>query len=127
MPPGYHASVYASGLTHPTAMAIRPGGALFVTEDIGRVVAVTRGMRRPHLVARGIPVPLGLVWLDRSRLVVSAQGRLLSMRVARNGAVTSTRVLVSHLPYKLHQQDNVLFTGGRLVFGSGSTCNACNE
>jgi glucose/arabinose dehydrogenase len=127
LPAGYHASVYASGLTHPTAMAIRPGGAVYVTEDVGRVVAVTRGTRRPRTVARGIPVPLGVVWLDRAHLVVSAQGRLLDLRIGRNGVVTGTRVVVSHLPFKLHQQDNVLMSGGRLLFGSGSTCNACRE
>lgn len=127
LPAGYHAQVYASGLFHPTALAFRPGGQLYVTQDDGRVVAVHRGSRSPHVVARGLPVALGLVWLDRSRLVVSVSGRLVRFDIGRDGAVTGSSVLVGGLPYKLHQQDNVLFHRGRLVFGSGSTCNACRE
>ena len=127
LPPGYHAQLYASGLTHPTAIAFRPNGALYVTEDVGRVVTVARGARRPHIVARGLPVPLGLTWLGRNRLVVSAQGRLVRLDVSRRGAVVGRRTLLSGLPFGLHQQDNVLYHRGRLVFGSGSTCNACRE
>jgi glucose/arabinose dehydrogenase len=127
LPAGYHAQLYASGLTHPTAMAFRPGGALYVTQDVGRVVAVQRGTRRAHVVARGLPVPLGLTWLNRRQLVVSAQGRLVRLDVASGGGVTAAHTLVSGLPFGLHQQDNVLYDHGRLVFGSGSTCNACRE
>jgi glucose/arabinose dehydrogenase len=127
LPPGYHARLYASGLTHPTAMAFRPNGGLYVTEDVGRVVAVSPGTRRPRLVARGLPVPLGLTWLEPNRLVVSAQGRLVRLDLSHRGAVVRTRTLVSGLPFRLHQQDNVVYHGGRLVFGSGSTCNACVE
>ena len=127
LPPGYHAEVYARGLTHPTAMAFRPHGALYVTEDVGRVVAVLPRTRRPRVVARGFPVPLGLTWLDRRRVVVSAQGRLVRLDVAANGRVVRSRTLVSGLPFRLHQQDNVLYHNGRLIFGSGSTCNACRE
>lgn len=127
LPPGYHASVYASGLSHPTAMAFRPNGVLYVTEDVGRVVAVAEGTRRPRTVVRGLNVPLGLVWLGRSRLIVSTQGRLLRMTLDRNGSVRRTDALVKGLPFGLHQQDNVIFHGGRLYLGSGSTCNACAE
>ena len=127
LPPGYRAQVYATGLTHPTAMAFRPHGGLYITEDVGRVVALAPGTRHPHVVARGLPVPLGLAWLGRRRLVVSAQGRLVRLDVSRGGGVVGTRTLVSGLPFRLHQQDNVLYHNGRLIFGSGSTCNACVE
>ena len=127
LPPGYQASVYASGLTHPTALAFRPNGLLYVTEDVGRVVVVAPGTRRPRVIARGIKVPLGLAWLDRKTLIVSAQGRLLRLTTGANGSVTRTRTIVGRLPFGLHQQDNVLVDHGRLLFGSGSTCNACTE
>lgn len=127
VPPGYRAQVYASGLTHPTAMAFRPDGGLYVTEDVGRVVAVSQRSRRPHVVLGGLPVPLGLTWLDRRRLVVSEQGRLVRLDVTPAGTVAASRTLVSRLPFRLHQQDNVVFQHGRLVFGSGSTCDACSE
>lgn len=119
VPHGYRAEVYATGLTHPTAMAFGPDHRLYVTEDVGRVVSLVRGSRRPRLVASRIPVPLGLVWVGR-HLYVSAQGRLLQVR-------PRLRTIASGLPYRLHQQDNVVLWNGRLVFGSGSTCDACRE
>jgi glucose/arabinose dehydrogenase len=41
--------------------------------------------------------------------------------------VVERRALVTGLPYGRHQQDNVVFSHGRLYFGSGSTCDACRE
>ena len=127
LPPGYSARVYAHGLEHPTAMAFRPGGGLFVTEDTGRLVVVPRGGHRPRLVAKGLGVPLGLVWLDRTHLVISTQGRLLRLTIGRGGALVATRALVTHLPYGEHQQDNVVWFHKRLYVGSGATCDACVE
>jgi glucose/arabinose dehydrogenase len=119
VPHGYRVQLYASGLVHPTAMAFGPDRRLYVTEDVGRVVSVLRGSRRPRRVAARIPTPLGLVWVGR-RLYVSAQGRLLQVR-------PTLRTVVAGLPFGLHQQDNVVWFRGRLVFGSGSTCDACRE
>ncbi len=127
LPTGYHATVYAAGLYHPTALAFRPGGPLYVTEDNGHLAVVSRGARSPRIAARGLGVPLGLVWLGRSRLVVSTSGRLIRLDLSRAGALVRKRTLVGGLPYRLHQQDAVLLDHGRLVFGSGSTCNACRE
>ena len=127
LPHGFEARVEATGLTHATAMAFRPGGGLYATEDTGRLVVVPRGRRRARVVAHGLGVALGLVWIGRTRLVVSTQGRLLELRIGRTGGVAGMRRLVAHLPYGEHQQDNVLLLRGRLYFGSGSTCNACVE
>jgi glucose/arabinose dehydrogenase len=127
LPHGYAASVYANGLTHPTALAFRPGGGLYVTEDTGGLAVIARGRRRARTIARALGVPLGLVWLDRSHLVVSTQGKLLRLTIAPSGVVAAKKILLAHLPYGLHQQDNVVRFRGRLYFGSGSTCNACAE
>jgi glucose/arabinose dehydrogenase len=128
LPPGYNAHVYATGLQHPTAMAFRPGGGgLFVTEDTGRLVVIPIGGRRPRVVARNLGVPLGLLWLDRSHLVISTQGRLLRLTIGRGGSLLATRTLVAHLPFGEHQQDNVVWFRNRLYVGSGSTCDACVE
>jgi glucose/arabinose dehydrogenase len=102
-------------------------GLLIADEDVGDVVAVTPGSRRPRVVAHGLSVPLGLTWLSRSRLVVSAQGRLVGFDIGNRGGVTRTRTIVGRLPYGEHQQDNVVRWHGRLYFGSGSTCDACRE
>ena len=119
VPHGYRAGIFARGLVHPTALAWGPDRRLYVTEDVGRVVSVVRGSRQPRPAVAGLPTPLGLVWVGR-RLYVSAQGRLVQVR-------PRYRVVVRGLPFKLHQQDNVVYLHGRLYFGTGSTCDACRE
>jgi glucose/arabinose dehydrogenase len=81
---------------------------------------------RPRLVASGLRTPLGLApW--GSTIFVSETGRLESLRVA-GGKVVSRSVVISGLPAKLHQQDNVVVgPDRRLYLGSGSTCDACSE
>ena len=125
LPAGYRATVYASGLTHPTAMAFGPDGRLYVTEDTGRLVVTGSGSRRPTTVASALRVPLGLLWIGR-RLVVSETGRLERFDLSGT-RLAGRRVLVRGLPYGEHQQDAVVLHRGRLVFGSGSTCDACVE
>ena len=121
VPPGFVAEIYARGLRKPTAMAFSPAGRLYLTQEGGEVVTVSRGTRRPRVVARGFATPLGLAWRGKT-LYVSARGALWRVRGGRRSAV------VSRLPHGLHQQDNVVVgRDGRLYFGSGSTCNACRE
>lgn len=123
VPAGYRVTVVARGLTHPTALAWGPRGRLYATEDVGRLVAMRGG--RPHVVARGLRTPLGLVFRGND-VYVSETGRLERLHLAA-GRVVSRRVLISRLPYGLHQQDNVVIRDRRLYFGSGSTCDACTE
>ena len=126
LPHGYHASVYARGLAHPTALAFGPDRRLYVTEDTGAVVSVAPGARRPRPFLRGLPTPLGLAWHGRT-LFVSVAGGIRSVRL-RGGRATAPRRVVSGLPFRRHQQDNVVVgRDGRLYLGSGSTCDLCRE
>ncbi len=121
LPAGYHATVFASGLDHPTAMSFGPGGRLYVAEDVGSIVSVARGATKPRPFARGLTVPLGLLWRGRT-LYVSESGKVEAIRAGRR------RVVVSGLPFGEHQQDAIVAgPDGRLYLGSGSTCNACRE
>ncbi len=123
VPAGYRASIYARGLVHPTAMSFGPDSRLYVSEDIGSVVSVARGTTRPKPFLRNLLVPLGLLWRGRT-LYVSQSGRVDAFGV--NGR--RLRVVLSGLPYKLHQQDAIVAgPDGRLYLGSGSTCDACVE
>jgi len=115
VPVGFRVEVYARGLARPTALAWGPGGSLYATQEGGAVVRV----KPRKVIASGFASPLGLVWADDGALFVSARGTL--WRVAGG----SRRALVRNLPYGRHQQDNVILHGGRLYFGSGSTCDAC--
>lgn len=122
VPSSYKVSTYASGLTHPSAMSFGPNGRLYVSEDTGKIVSVTRGTTRPRVFARKLVVPLGLLWRGRT-LYVSESGKVEALRTG--GA---RRTVVSGLPYKLHQQDAIVAgPDGRLYLGSGSTCDACVE
>jgi glucose/arabinose dehydrogenase len=126
VPSGFRAEVYARGLDHPTAMAFGPDGRLYVTQEVGTVVRVGPATRRPRVLARNIPTPLGLAWIG-NRLFISAQGRL-ERRTLRDGRLVGRRILLSGLPFGRHQQDNVVVgPDGRLYIGSGSTCDACVE
>jgi glucose/arabinose dehydrogenase len=117
VPPGFRVDVYARGLEHPTALAWGPGGVLYATQEGGAVVRV----KPRKVIARGFATPLGLAWGGDGALFVSARGTL--WRVAGG----SRRALVRNLPYGRHQQDNVVLHQGRLYFGSGSTCDVCQE
>jgi glucose/arabinose dehydrogenase len=122
--PAFRAEILTRGLTHPTAIAYGPDGRIYATEDVGKLVAVTpRGA--VQAVAAELRTPLGLVWRGES-LFVSEQGRMERFDFA-GGRVVKRRVVISGLPYHLHQQDNVVLWHGRLYFGSGSTCDACRE
>jgi glucose/arabinose dehydrogenase len=119
VPAAYAVSAYARGLERPTAFAWSPGGKLYATQENGKVVVVRPG-KAPQVAARGFDVPLGLAFVDKT-LYVSAQGAL--WRVSGG----TKRAVVRGLPFGRHQQDNVVYTNGRLYFGSGSTCDACRE
>jgi glucose/arabinose dehydrogenase len=126
VPSGFRAEIYARGLKHPTAMAFGPDGRLYVTEDVGRVVRVGPGTRRPGVMLRNLPTPLGLAWIDH-RLYVSEQGRLDRFTLS-GGSLGGRHALIRGLPFGRHQQDNVVVgPDGRLYVGSGSTCDACAE
>ena len=126
VPRGFRAEIFARGLSRPTAMAYGPDGRLYVTQETGELVVVRPRSRRPRVLASGFPTPLGLAWRGRS-LFVSAQGRLERLRLVA-GRLAGRRAIVTGLPFGLHQQDNVVVgPGGRLLLGSGSTCNACRE
>jgi glucose/arabinose dehydrogenase len=126
VPSRFRAEVYATGLTRPTAMAYGPDGRLYLAEETGAVVVVPPGSRRPRPFVAGFPTPLGLAWKG-ARLYVSAQGRLESVRLA-GGKAVGRRTILAGLPYRLHQQNNVVVgRDRRLYLGSGSTCNACEE
>jgi glucose/arabinose dehydrogenase len=123
VPNGYRASVYATGLDHPTALSFGPDGRLYVSEDVGSVVSVARGTTRPRPFLRNLVVPLGLLWRGRT-LYVSESGEVEAFGVTGR----RLRVVLSHLPYKEHQQDEIVAgPDGRLYLGSGSTCDACVE
>ena len=122
VPTGYSVATWATGLEHPTALSFGPDHRLYVSEDVGKVVSVSRGTARPRPFASGLTVPLGLLWRGQT-LYVSESGRVQTLTLAG-----SRRTIVSGLPFGLHQQDAIVAgPDGRLYLGSGSTCDSCKE
>ena len=122
VPSGYSVATWATGLEHPTALSFGPDRRLYVSEDVGKVVSVSRGTARPRPFASGLTVPLGLLWRGQT-LYVSESGRVQTLTLAGR-----RRTIVSGLPFGLHQQDAIVAgPDGRLYLGSGSTCDSCKE
>jgi len=120
LPAGFTATTVATGLTHPTAMAFGPDRRLYVAQDVGSIVRIVGSRPRPY--ARGLDVPLGLLWRNGT-LYVSERGRVET--VATGG---QRKAILTRLPFGRHQQDAIVAgPDGRLYLGSGSTCDVCRE
>jgi glucose/arabinose dehydrogenase len=124
LPRGFHASVFASGLSNPTALAIGPDRRVYVAEGNGQIVAVGSG--GTTTIASGFSTPLGLAWHGHT-LYVSSTGEVSTLTASKNFRSFSRRVIISGLPTGRHQNDGMAFRGGWLYLGVGSTCNACVE
>src|SRR5262245_60031135 len=76
---GLHATTYATGLTHATAMAFDSEGRLWVAtadySDAGEdaVYVVPELGAAPVAAVRGLHTPLGLLWIDDSLYVASKE------------------------------------------------------
>jgi glucose/arabinose dehydrogenase len=128
VPSGFRATVYATGLVHPTALAFGPHGFLYATEEAGRVVSFSQAAKAPRVFAKGFrESALGLLWYAGG-LYVSDKGRVSRLRDTDGDRRVDRRsVILDHLPNGLHQQDSIVQLHGRLYLGSGSTCNACPQ
>lgn len=124
LPRGFHAGIYAQGLSHPTAMAFGPDGRLYVANEDGSIAIAGSGGIRPVATVSG--VPLGLAWHNHV-LYVSSTGIVTAFTPSRSYRSFSRRVIVSGLPTGRHQNDGMAFRGKWLYLGVGSTCNACGE
>ncbi|MBX5476416.1 MAG: PQQ-dependent sugar dehydrogenase [Clostridia bacterium] len=132
VPPGddpdrFVRSTFAQGLAQPTAMAFGRDGTLYVTELVGRVVALkdTDGdgaADQTSVFADGLTDPLGVAVLRAGDLVVSQRGRLTRLRdTDGDGAADQREDIVTGLPVGRHQNDNVVLgPDGRLYWGQGS-------
>lgn len=124
LPRGFHAGVYASGLTNPTALAVGPDKRLYVAQQNGLIVAV--GASGMTTIASGLATPLGLAW-HRHTLYVSWTGRVSTLRPSKDYRSFKERTIVRGLPTGRHQNDGMAFRGAWMYLGVGSTCNACAE
>jgi glucose/arabinose dehydrogenase len=124
LPGGFHATVYARGLSEPTAMSFGPDGRLYVAEAAGSIVAI--GKTGTQGIAGVSATPLGLTW-HAGKLYVSYTGAVETLTPSRGYRSFTSHVIISGLPTGRHQNDSMAFLGGWMYLGVGSTCNACTE
>jgi glucose/arabinose dehydrogenase len=135
-PPGFRVDVYTRDVPNARAMALGPGGTLFVgTRDDGRVYAVVdadgdqRG-DRVHVIARGLNMPAGVDVRDGA-LYVSAVDRVLRFDdIERRLDDPPAPVVVSDaFPDDEHHGWKFIRFGpdGRLYVPVGAPCNICRK
>ncbi|MGI8825733.1 MAG: PQQ-dependent sugar dehydrogenase [Chloroflexota bacterium] len=124
VPPGFRVDLYAGGLTSPTAMSFGPDKRLYVSQADGHILAI--GNHRIVRVASGFATPLGLTWYGR-RLFVSSTGTVSTLTPSRGFSRFARRDIITGLPTGRHQNDGLVFHGGWIYLGVGSTCDACRE
>ncbi len=133
MPDGFSASVFASGLGSPRALAVDPTGTLLVSmPSRGQIVALPdRGGRAadPVVVADGLHLPHGLAFRGGD-LYVAETGRIV--RFAYDATTRRARnptVVVPDLPAGQHHWTrSIAFGPDRGLYVSiGSSCDVCRE
>jgi glucose/arabinose dehydrogenase len=124
LPRGFHAGIFASGLSYPTALAVGPDRRVYVAQQDGLILAVGSGGKAT--VASGFSTPLGLAWHGHT-LYVSSTGQIWTLTPSRGYRSFRRRAIVSGLPTGRHQNDGIAFQSGWMYVGVGSTCDACVE
>ena len=129
-PSGLHATVYARGLTHVSALAYDRRGRLWATvsgatthASDGLYVIARRGAA-PRKVAGGLTAPLGLVWVS-NRLIVSSLGRVTAFS-GFDGTRFAHRSVILDGPVAGGENNNVVLApNGRLLMGVSASCDHC--
>lgn len=124
VPSGFHTSVFVSGLNEPTALAVGPDHRVYIAQQNGQILVLSK----PGLttIARGFNTPLGLAWHNH-RLYVSSMAKVSTLTPSKKYSVFRRRVIVRGLPVREHQNDGIAFRHRWMYLGAGSTCNACRE
>jgi glucose/arabinose dehydrogenase len=133
VPPGFHAGIFASGLTGVRFMAVDPAGILLVSiPSEGRVVALRARNGRagePVTVVGGLDKPHGLAF-HGGELYVAETGKVLRFHYDPKAMKASQpTVIVPNLPSGGGHWTRTIAFGpdGRLYVSVGSSCNVCRE
>ncbi|HST18721.1 MAG TPA: hypothetical protein VLK36_13695 [Gaiellaceae bacterium] len=129
-PSGLHATVYARGIPHVSALAFDASGRLWATgsgatsHGADGVFVVRRPGARATRVVTGPKGPLGLVWIGPS-LYVSSLGAVMRFSGLSNGRFRQRRTIMEG-PVTGGENNNVVRApDGRLLMGVSSTCDHC--
>jgi glucose/arabinose dehydrogenase len=135
LPPGFQATVFATGLQGPRFITFSPNGTLLVSDRrTGRILAFpdprhTGQTSGPVVVASGLNDPTSLDFGHDGSLYVGEASRVTRFILGPDLKATSTQVIVPHLPTGGNHQTRTVLIGpdNRLYVSIGSTCNDCIE
>lgn len=127
-PRGAHASVYARGLTHVSALAYDGKGRLWATTS-GATTHANDGVwlirdGKPTKIVGGLTAPLGLVWV-KGKLIVSSLGRVTAFSGFDGTRFTSRKVILDGPVAGGENNNIVLAANGRLLMGVSASCDHC--
>ncbi|MGZ3598309.1 MAG: PQQ-dependent sugar dehydrogenase [Ktedonobacterales bacterium] len=134
LPPGFHATTFASGLNGPRFIAFAPDGVLYVTErSTGSIVAFpdpdhTGAATKRIVVATGLSDPTSLAFAN-GMLYVGERTRVTRFTWGPGEQVSNKQVIVDNLPGDGNHVTRTVLIGpdGNLYVSIGSTCNNCVE
>lgn len=135
LPPGFSATVFASGLNGPRFMAVGPEGDLYVADRrAGRIVALPDAdgdgvADSVRVVAADLNQPHSLVYHDGAWYVGEPGAVIRLVDSNGDGVADSRSAVVDDLPAGgSHTTRTVAFLpDGRMVVSIGSSCNICDE
>ena len=134
VPPGFHVTIFASGLNGPRFDAVGPDGTLYVADSgNGRVVALldprqTGRATQTVVVAADMQEPTSLAFYQ-GQLYVGERDKVTRLTLGPHHIVTGRAVIVPDLPTGgRHVTRTVLVgTDRRLYVSIGSSCDDCVE
>ncbi|MGH7805936.1 MAG: PQQ-dependent sugar dehydrogenase, partial [Candidatus Binatia bacterium] len=132
LPPGFAASIHATGVEGARMMAVSPAGTLFVGTKTSKVWAIpwpADGVAaEPIVFADGLEQPNGVAFRDGA-LYVAERRRILRFPDAEKNlaAPPAPEVVTAKLPRYAHHGLRVIGFGpdGRLYVAVGAPCNIC--
>src|SRR5579885_532072 len=135
LPPGFHITVFAQGLSGPRLITFSPSGTLLVAErGAGRIVALpdpdhTGKASGQITVAGDLDDPTSLAFAPDGSLYVGEASRVSHFTLGANLQATNKEIVVPDLPTGGNHITRTVMIGpdGRLYVSIGSTCNNCVE
>jgi glucose/arabinose dehydrogenase len=140
LPPGFGATVFASGLNQPRTMRTAPNGDIFVAESGGqiRVLRPADGVAKPMattVFAAGLNVPFGIAFWPPGpspRFVYIGETTQIVRYPYETGDLQArgpAQVIVPHLPVGGHWTRDIVFSadGSRMFVSVGSDGNLDEE
>ncbi len=135
LPPGFRATIFASGLNAPRFMTYGPDGTLYVAEmGANRVVALADAnhdgvAESAVIVANNLIAPSSMTFASDGSLYVGETTRITRLELdPTTHRAIKRNVVIDSLPSGHHTTRTVLFgPDGKLYVSIGSSCDVCIE